>query len=499
MQTTPNLGLKKPEGTDVVDIADLNSNADVLDAEVAKKASATADGRMSKEDFAKLAGIAAGANNYVHPATHPASVIVQDASNRFATDAEKAAWNAKASTAVATTSVNGLMSAADKGKLDGVAAGANNYVHPATHPASVIAQDASNRFVTDAEKAAWNAKASTAVATTSASGLMSAADKGKLDGVAAGANNYVHPATHPASVIAQDASNRFVTDTEKAAWNGKASTAVATTSASGLMSAADKGKLDGVAAGAGTANSATDAVIGSRTVNDTAAPTFTGTLTTLLSGVMSLLKRITGEAGALTAPVKSLRQLNDEKFDKAGGLISGGVTLQGGVAVQSADMLIFGPNSTYPSGAASLKVGGIRVTDDYNEVRAEPGVLSAKYGVHTDGGYWMGGQQLALTRVNNGGLEYWSGSGWQAVSGGVKNVQRGTAIVHAGNSTDVTITAVNLSKAYLIISSGEKILNYENPFFARGELTSSTNIRLYGMAHSIAINVPCHWQVIEYN
>ena len=34
--------------------------------------------------------------------------------------------------AVATTTVNGLMSSADKTKLDGVASGANNYVHPAT-------------------------------------------------------------------------------------------------------------------------------------------------------------------------------------------------------------------------------------------------------------------------------------------------------------------------------------------------------------------------------
>ncbi|MNI05813.1 hypothetical protein D3C73_587770 [compost metagenome] len=33
MQNTPNLNLKKPEGTDVVDIADLNGNADILDAE----------------------------------------------------------------------------------------------------------------------------------------------------------------------------------------------------------------------------------------------------------------------------------------------------------------------------------------------------------------------------------------------------------------------------------------------------------------------------------
>ena len=35
---------------------------------------------------------------------------------------------------------------------------ADAYVHPANHPSSIITQDASNRFVTDAEKAAWNAK-----------------------------------------------------------------------------------------------------------------------------------------------------------------------------------------------------------------------------------------------------------------------------------------------------------------------------------------------------
>lgn len=63
-----------------------------------------------------------------------------------------------ASHAAATSAVNGFMSAADKAKLDGVAVSANNYAHPANHPASIILQDASNRFVTDAEKSAWTAK-----------------------------------------------------------------------------------------------------------------------------------------------------------------------------------------------------------------------------------------------------------------------------------------------------------------------------------------------------
>lgn len=33
------------------------------------------------------------------------------------------------------------------------------YIHPATHPATMIVEDAENRFVSDAEKASWNARA----------------------------------------------------------------------------------------------------------------------------------------------------------------------------------------------------------------------------------------------------------------------------------------------------------------------------------------------------
>lgn len=59
-------------------------------------------------------------------------------------------------------------------------------------------------------------------ATTSADGLMSSTDKTKLDGIEEGANNYVHPSNHPASMITEDATHRFATDAEKAEWNGKA-------------------------------------------------------------------------------------------------------------------------------------------------------------------------------------------------------------------------------------------------------------------------------------
>lgn len=45
-------------------------------------------------------------------------------------------------------------------KLNGVAEGATNYAHPDTHPASMIEQTSNARFVTDSQIASWNSKAS---------------------------------------------------------------------------------------------------------------------------------------------------------------------------------------------------------------------------------------------------------------------------------------------------------------------------------------------------
>ena len=350
-------------------------------------ATPTADGLMSKEDKAKLDTIAegAGSGEYVHPPTHPATMITTDATHRFVTDTQISTWNAKASTAIATTSVNGLMSKEDKAKLDGIATGAtrvtidgtlsstsanpvqnkviNNalagkapisHTHtksqitdfPTSLPANggnattantwtiarningMVVQGDANRvnygvcstaaatagkivnctgygLITGSEitvkftvtnsaanptlnvnntgaKAIYYRGAAISSgylaanhtytfryngtqyelvgdidtsktynpATQTANGLMSATDKKKLDGIASSANNYVHPANHPASIITQDATHRFVTDTEKSTWNAKASTAIATTSTNGLMSATDKKKLDGIATGA---------------------------------------------------------------------------------------------------------------------------------------------------------------------------------------------------------------------------------------------------------
>lgn len=46
---------------------------------------------MSESEKSKLAGL----SNYVHPSTHPATMIVEDTTHRFITDVQRDTWNAK--------------------------------------------------------------------------------------------------------------------------------------------------------------------------------------------------------------------------------------------------------------------------------------------------------------------------------------------------------------------------------------------------------------------
>jgi hypothetical protein len=60
---------------------------------------------------------------YTHPTNHAPSVITQDASNRFVTDAEKATWNGSApqTTTYTKTEVNAITSA-NQVSMDPIAA-----------------------------------------------------------------------------------------------------------------------------------------------------------------------------------------------------------------------------------------------------------------------------------------------------------------------------------------------------------------------------------------
>ena len=261
----------------------------------ADRAAATqkSDGLMSAADKRKLDTVEA----------HAKDVDVDDTLSPVSTAAimnktVTAALNTKAGTAVATTSANGLMSSADKVKLDGVEDGATKTIvddamsDTSTNPVqnkvvmkyidsrgslppvsvkndTMLIQVVDGAYAlrtkesifpvddaldTESKNAVENGiiarrfeqlSGVTLPATSKRDGLMSAANYTKLSGIEAGATKTIVDAT-----LDETSTNPVQNKTVKTALDGKASTAEATTGAAGLMSAADKAKLDGVEDGA---------------------------------------------------------------------------------------------------------------------------------------------------------------------------------------------------------------------------------------------------------
>ncbi|MFN4201890.1 MAG: hypothetical protein ACK4GM_02395 [Tabrizicola sp.] len=183
---------------------------------------------------------------------------------------------------VATSLVDGFMSAADKTKLDGIAAGANTYSHP-DHTGDVTslgdgATTIAAGAVTNAklaDMAAGTIKGRTSAGTGAPEDLTPAQARSILnvaDGATANASDAAlrdratHTGTQPATTItglaavATSGSAGDLTagslpaarfdDTSHGSRAGGALHAAATPSVAGFMSAADKTKLDGIAAGA---------------------------------------------------------------------------------------------------------------------------------------------------------------------------------------------------------------------------------------------------------
>ena len=132
-----------------------------------------------------------------------------------------------------------------KTKLDGVAEGANKTVTD-NELSSTSTNPIENRTVTVALSGKAGAthshgisevtnlqttldgKASSAhghsldeISETDSKKILTSQERTKLTGIAEGANNYVHPTTHPASMIEEDETHRFTSDTEKSSWNNK--------------------------------------------------------------------------------------------------------------------------------------------------------------------------------------------------------------------------------------------------------------------------------------
>lgn len=258
-------------------------------------------------------------SGYTHPDTHPASMIVQDATHRFVTDTEKNTWNNKADKTLASGTQDGLLSseyflklqnldgdleakvdktttvngkalsdditltaedvgaipATQKGSANGVASldsdgkvpsaqlpsyvddvvegylNAGQFYVESSHTTQITAESGKIYVdITDGKNITyrWSGTAyveiSKSIALGETSGTAYRGDRGKIayehsqepharadatkteksttngnvkiDGVET--TVYTHPATHPASMIEQDSTHRFVTDAEKEAF-----------------------------------------------------------------------------------------------------------------------------------------------------------------------------------------------------------------------------------------------------------------------------------------
>lgn len=152
--------------------------------------------------------------------------LVADATHRLVTDAQIAGWNNKAPKNHATADlIYGVGTGTEYGhvKLVDVISkdlGAGMGV-AATPKAVSLVMDKANDLesVVGRMALAVQSKVDMVAGKGLSTNDYTTAEKNKLAGIALGANNYQHPATHAASMIAEDSTHRFATDAEKAKWN----------------------------------------------------------------------------------------------------------------------------------------------------------------------------------------------------------------------------------------------------------------------------------------
>lgn len=107
---------------------------------------------LSSADFTvvektKLAGIQTGATNYQHPTTHPATMITEDPTHRFVTDVEKTNWNGKETTTGSQQKVDALAGAGNTKTVKQLDdALATHSADYAKHPAIVTATNTGNAY-----------------------------------------------------------------------------------------------------------------------------------------------------------------------------------------------------------------------------------------------------------------------------------------------------------------------------------------------------------------
>ena len=210
-----------------------------LIAAIAGKVDKVEGKQLSTEDYTtaektKLAGIEAGANNYTLPTATASALGGVKVGANLAIDSSTGVLSGDYS--AASSSAAGLMSAADKTKLDGIEAGAT-----AITVDSAISSSSTNPVENQAIYTALAGKVDTEAGKGLSSNDYTDTEKTKLAGIEAGANNYSLPTAAAGTLGGVKVGSNLAIDAN-GVLSGNYSNA--SSSAAGLMSAADKTALD---------------------------------------------------------------------------------------------------------------------------------------------------------------------------------------------------------------------------------------------------------------
>lgn len=220
-------------------IATHQSEYEALIAAIAGKVDKVEGKGLSTEDYTtaektKLAGIEANANNYTLPTATASALGGVKVGANLAIDSSTGVLSGDYS--AASSSAAGLMSAADKTKLDGIEAGAT-----AITVDSAISSSSTNPVENQAIYTALAGKVDTETGKGLSSNDYTDTEKTKLAGIEAGANNYSLPTAAAGTLGGVKVGSNLAIDAN-GVLSGNYSNA--SSSAAGLMSAADKTALD---------------------------------------------------------------------------------------------------------------------------------------------------------------------------------------------------------------------------------------------------------------
>ncbi len=150
-----------------------------------------------------------------------ASVIKEDATHKFVTDAEKTKITNTLDITELESRLSAIKSELDwKESVESVADLATAYPNPQKGwTVNVNNTNTTYRY----NGSNWEAISANAIPMVSSSvdGKMSKEDKQKLDGIEVGANKYVLPSKLPATIITEDSTHRWITDGEKSNYSDK--------------------------------------------------------------------------------------------------------------------------------------------------------------------------------------------------------------------------------------------------------------------------------------